>query len=248
MDAKILVIDDEALIVKMVENRLKASGYQVITASNGQEGLDKLQKEKPDLIILDVLMPVMGGFDFYKAIKKDPKNKNIPIIVLTARSAMKDVFLGLDIDDFISKPFEPAELLSKVEASLIKKALLLCDDPFVTDKMTPPIKSNGYEIEIVKDEESMLEKGKGVKYKILIIHLPLLKKGPKELAAAILKLKSSGSKVILYCDVHVKGAENNNSFAIGEVKNEWAKAGFKDFFDSRISPVPFADFVNSMII
>ncbi|HOW35036.1 MAG TPA: response regulator [Candidatus Omnitrophota bacterium] len=118
MAKKILVVDDEADILSVIRFRLEAKGYEVTTAINGQEALDKLKTEVVDLIITDVLMPVMDGFTLYKELKKNLITAQIPVIVLTARGLMEDTFKVAGVDDFIPKPFESHELLAKVESLL----------------------------------------------------------------------------------------------------------------------------------
>jgi len=110
---KILVIDDEPHMVMMIKSRLEANNYEVISASNGKEGLEKIPQEKPDLIIVDVLMPEMDGYTFVRKLKI--ANDEIPIIVLTAKPGMADLFAEEGITDYLYKPFETEELLSTVE-------------------------------------------------------------------------------------------------------------------------------------
>ncbi len=118
MSKKILVIDDEPDIVKVVTARLQSAGYQTAVAFNGLEGLEKLKIEKPDLIILDVIMPQMDGYTFVKEIKSKHETKNIPIIMLSAKDKMKDLFAIEGVKDYIVKPFESEELLWRVSKSL----------------------------------------------------------------------------------------------------------------------------------
>ena len=119
---KILVVDDEPHIVKMTELRLKANGYEVITAHDGQQGLDKARSEKPDLIILDIVMPYMDGGDVARALAEDDSTKDIPIIFLTALITKTEESLGIGITTgthhIIAKPFEDEELLDKVKELL----------------------------------------------------------------------------------------------------------------------------------
>jgi len=118
---KILLVDDEKDLVETVAFRLEATGYQVIKAYDGQEALAKAKKEKPDLIILDLMLPKMDGYKVCRLLKFDEKYKFIPIILFTARAQEEDKKLGKEVgaDDYLTKPFEPQVLLSKIEA-LIK--------------------------------------------------------------------------------------------------------------------------------
>jgi DNA-binding response OmpR family regulator len=113
----ILVVDDETRLVSLVESYLIQSGYRVLTALNGVEALSVARNEKPDLIILDIMMPEMDGYEFMRIYRTD---HDTPIILLTARvdSDEKAVGLELGADDYITKPFRPRELMARVKAVL----------------------------------------------------------------------------------------------------------------------------------
>lgn len=117
MAKKILLVDDEADIVALVETRLKANGYQVISALDGQAGLAMAKKEKPDLIILDLMLPKMIGYKVCGLLKKDVRYAKIPIILFTAKAQEEDFQLGQEVgaNAYITKPFHPQELLAKIE-------------------------------------------------------------------------------------------------------------------------------------
>jgi two-component system, OmpR family, KDP operon response regulator KdpE len=117
----VLVADDEAPVLRLVRAKLQADGYNVLTATNGQEAVDALENERPDLVILDVMMPVMDGITAMKQIRQE---SNVPIILLTARSAARDKICGLDMgaDDYVTKPFDPDELSARVGALLRRAA------------------------------------------------------------------------------------------------------------------------------
>jgi DNA-binding response OmpR family regulator len=117
MAAKILVVDDEKRLVALVEAYLKQEGYGVLTASNGQEALHLARQEKPDLILLDIMMPEMDGFEFIQAHRRE---RDTPIILLTARVEEEDHVIGLELgaDDYVTKPFRPRELVARVRAVL----------------------------------------------------------------------------------------------------------------------------------
>lgn len=123
MAKRILLVDDEPDFLDMVKTRLEASGYEVITAADGQQGLDKAKKEKPDLIILDLMLPKMDGYKVCGLLKKDTRYSGIPLIILTARAQGEDMKLGeeLGADAYIIKPFDAAALLGKIEGFLKEK-------------------------------------------------------------------------------------------------------------------------------
>ena len=123
MPKKILVVDDEPFIVQMVTSRLTASGYETVSGSDGQEAVQKARTEKPDLIILDVMMPKMDGFQVCATLKQDVRFQNIPIILFTAKFNDEANQIGIQdcgADAFISKPFDAKMLLEKI-AELLKE-------------------------------------------------------------------------------------------------------------------------------
>lgn len=117
MAKKVLIVDDEPDVLKIVSFRLKAAGYEITTASDGREALDSAEKDRPDLILLDLRMPVMDGYEVCRKLKSDENLKNIPVIFLTASSGatIKDKAREYKADDYIVKPFEPEDLLRKVK-------------------------------------------------------------------------------------------------------------------------------------
>ena len=117
MPKKILVIDDEPKIVEICHDYLKASGFDVVSAHDGLQGLHIARQEKPDLIVLDLMMPGMDGLDVCRNLRRDG---NTPIIMLTARVEESDKLVGLELgaDDYITKPFSPRELVARVRVVL----------------------------------------------------------------------------------------------------------------------------------
>lgn len=113
----VLVADDEAPILRLVRTKLQIDGYRVVTASDGQEAVDVFENEQPDLVILDIMMPVMDGLEAMRRIREQSQ---VPIIMLTARTAGRDKVRGLDsgADDYMTKPFDPDELSARVAAVL----------------------------------------------------------------------------------------------------------------------------------
>ncbi|MEA5083748.1 MAG: response regulator YycF [Lachnospiraceae bacterium] len=122
MDRKILVVDDEKNIVDIIKFNLKKEGYEVITASDGEEAVLKTFEENPDLILLDIMMPRVDG---YEACKKIREKYDTPIIMLTARAEEVDKVLGLELgaDDYVTKPFGVRELMARVKANLRRKSV-----------------------------------------------------------------------------------------------------------------------------
>jgi len=119
---KILVIDDTELMQRMIRDILVKEGYEVFSAYSGEEGLDKVSEVKPDLVILDIVMPGMSGFEVCKILRDDEGNNLMPIIMLTSQGSEDDKLIGLELgaDDYIVKPFNSRELVSRVRNTLIR--------------------------------------------------------------------------------------------------------------------------------
>lgn len=117
---KILIVDDEKDIVKMLDYNLKKEGFRVISAHDGEDALSLAAREHPDLVLLDLMLPIMDGLDVCRAIKKEPKTADIPIIMLTAKAQESDKIVGLELgaDDYVTKPFSPREVVARVKAVL----------------------------------------------------------------------------------------------------------------------------------
>lgn len=117
MPRKILTVDDEKHIVRLIQVNLERQGYEVVTAHDGREALEKVESERPDLVILDVMMPYMDGFEVLQNMKRNPGTRDIPVIMLTAKAQDADVFKGWQsgVDCYLTKPFNPMELISFVQ-------------------------------------------------------------------------------------------------------------------------------------
>ncbi|HZK67220.1 MAG TPA: response regulator [Chloroflexota bacterium] len=119
-DNLILVVDDEPGIVDIARANLEGLGYRVISAGNGLEALELIRQESPDLVILDILMPEVDGWDVLERVEADPEMAGIPIIMLTARASDEDVLRGLESGavEYMTKPFYPQELVAAVKINL----------------------------------------------------------------------------------------------------------------------------------
>jgi len=120
---KILIVEDEGNMRMMLALELESAGYQVFQAEDGEAGYQVAKGVKPDLIISDILMPQMDGNQLMKKLRESEFGKNIPFIVLTARGQMQDYFELLEVDDFISKPFDADDFMTRVERVLNKAKL-----------------------------------------------------------------------------------------------------------------------------
>ena len=120
---RVVCIEDEPEMIDLVKLILSRKGFQVVGAMGGREGLEAIHREKPDLVLLDIMMPDMDGWEVYQRMKADETTKTIPVIMVTAKAQSIDKVLGLHIakvDDYITKPFGPQELLESGEKVLAR--------------------------------------------------------------------------------------------------------------------------------
>ena len=122
---KILIVDDEPFNVDYLEQELEELNYETIAAVNGQDALEKIASESPDLVLLDIMMPIMDGYAVLEKVKTDPVARNIPIIVISANNDLQSVIKGIKLgaEDYLPKPFEPTLLQARIQASLDRKRL-----------------------------------------------------------------------------------------------------------------------------
>jgi two-component system, OmpR family, response regulator VicR len=128
----ILCIEDEQEMISLIKLILERKGYQVVGAVGGQQGLEEMKRNKPDLILLDLMMPDMDGWEVYRRMKSDNELADIPVIIVTAKAQNIDKVLGLHIakvDDYITKPFGPQDLLESMNRVFAKRAALDTDNP-----------------------------------------------------------------------------------------------------------------------
>jgi two-component system alkaline phosphatase synthesis response regulator PhoP len=117
---RILVVDDEIYIVHILDFSLGMEGYEVVTALDGEQALEKAHTEKPDLIVLDIMMPKLDGYETCKRLKADAATKDVPVILLSAKGRNIDQKVGFEVgaDDYITKPFSPKKLVERINSIL----------------------------------------------------------------------------------------------------------------------------------
>lgn len=165
MSEKILIIDDEEHIVELIRYNLEASGYMTLEAYNGLDGLKLAKEEVPDLVLLDLMLPGMDGLEVCKRLRADDKLKNIPIIMLTAKSEEIDKILGLELgaDDYITKPFSVRELNARVKALLrrintkIDESDTYSFNDVEIDYLKHEVKKNGEKVDLTLKEFELLD-------------------------------------------------------------------------------------------
>jgi len=117
---KIVVIEDEPDILEVIQYNLQREGYDVVSSMSGEDGLEKIEKGNPQLVVLDLMLPEIDGIELCRKLKSDPLTQSIPIIMVTAKGEESDIVLGLGVgaDDYVTKPFSPKELVARVKAVL----------------------------------------------------------------------------------------------------------------------------------
>lgn len=120
MSAKVLIVDDEIDSLKLIGLLLESKGYQILAAQNGERAIEKALQESPDLVILDVMMPGMSGYEVCRRLRTDPRTATIPVLMFTAKTQVMDKVIGFEAgaDEYLTKPIQPAELIDRVETLL----------------------------------------------------------------------------------------------------------------------------------
>ncbi|MDQ6796934.1 MAG: response regulator [Actinomycetota bacterium] len=120
---RVLVIDDDPVILELLRINFEIEGFDVISASDGQEGLDRAGTDHPDVILSDIMMPRLDGLQLLTRLKSDPATAKVPVVLLSAKAQRAEVDQGLALgaDDYVTKPFDPLELLDRVNAALAKR-------------------------------------------------------------------------------------------------------------------------------
>ncbi|MGD1941654.1 MAG: response regulator transcription factor [Leptolyngbyaceae cyanobacterium] len=157
---KILVIEDDASVLDNLEDILMLENFQVFTAKDGREGVDVALRQLPDLIVCDVMMPKMDGYEVVKYLRADPATKTIPFIFLTAKAERLDYREGMEsgADDYVTKPFRPQELINAIEVRLARHASLMQPYHDETQRSTNLSKQLKDSTELANIKENLLDK------------------------------------------------------------------------------------------
>ena len=222
---KILVIDDEADIREIVRLYLAEEGFKVIEAGNGQDGILTAQREKPDLIILDIMMPGINGFEVAKHLKDDPNTHNIPIIILSVLAQDSQYRHG--ILDYISKPFRQEELVGiikkvfeKVKGRPNKKSVLIVDDdPDIVDIIAICLKDNNIVPEKAYNGLDALEniKTKNVDLILLDINMPGMN-GFEVIKQLKLNKKTCDIPIVVLTGTYISEDDKKHGLTLGVAK------------------------------
>ena len=119
---RVLVIDDDPVIVELLRVNFEIEGFEVVSAGDGREGVERAKRERPDLVLTDIMMPRFDGLQLLRQLKDDPATRSLPVILLSAKAQSAEVQQGLELgaDDYVTKPFDPLELIDRVNAVLAK--------------------------------------------------------------------------------------------------------------------------------
>jgi CheY-like chemotaxis protein len=225
---KVLVVDDEPDILYVIKARIESIGHQVVTADDGEKAFEILKKERFDLVISDVVMPAMDGFQLYKELKKNPDTAKIPVLILTARGKMEDTFRVIGVDGFMSKPFETDDFMNKVKELLhhqnsppppvvapvisIKagaKILLSGSDQEIVAKMAALLMEAGYPSETAVVGPDLLAKSTALVPKLIILDV-LMPDSPTEEIIKRLRQMALFQKtpIIFYSFIRSEGGDD----------------------------------------
>ena len=167
MPQTILVVDDERDIVELVRYNLAQAGYRVVSALDGRQAVEAARRERPDLIVLDLMLPVLSGGEVARLLKQDEMTRRIPILMLTARGAEVDRVVGFELgaDDYVVKPFSPRELVLRVQAILKRdegpaaaEEERIVHEPLVIDVGAHTVRLKGREIVLTATEFKLLHR------------------------------------------------------------------------------------------
>lgn len=228
---KILVIDDEKMVSELIKAKLEREGFEVALAGDGLEGLKAIPSVRPDLIILDILMPRMDGFQFYKELKQNEETRHIPVLVMTARGAMRDSFEGLGVESFLSKPFEPDELIDQInkvlavskKGQMSKTALIAGSDNQKLQTMRMQLEAKGYKVDVASDGPRALGKVLQLLPDLFVVQYDM----PEMDADSIIKILNSYPdakkiSVVVYSPIKTKAEIESSSWGrfIGDEKKK----------------------------
>ena len=165
MPQTVLVVDDEKDIVDLVRFHLQQAGFRVISAFDGRNALDAARRDRPDLIILDLMLPGLSGVEVARLLKKDEKLRDTPLLMLTARGEEVDRVVGFELgaDDYVVKPFSPRELILRVQAILRREAVdepdrPLIFDPLIIDSSAHSVRIGPRELNLTSTEFKLLHR------------------------------------------------------------------------------------------
>lgn len=255
MAKKILVLDDEPDILEAFKRFLERASYNVTAVSNGQLGLEAAKKEQFDLIVTDIVMPVMDGFAFFKEVKQLPSYEKTPVIIMSAHARMEDTFRIFDIAEFFSKPVDMQTVLQTIERILNSSAsvgrrlkIVVCGSNMeVVGSMIHLLNDHGHQAAATHDEVEFLLKALNDPPDMVIMDVLLPKLMAHELIAAMRAFsRFSGLKILTYTTFTEKELTNVNAVdQLKAAKNKCLEAGATAYI-GRFSKVTFLEAIREV--
>lgn len=255
MAKKILVLDDEKDILEAFKHNLERAGYAVTAVTDGKQGLRAAQTEQFDLIVTDVVMPVMDGFRFFKEVKQLANYSKVPVIVITAHASMEDSFRIFDVAEFFTKPIQMEVVLKTIDRLLNpsfrqmeRRNILVCGSNFeVIASMVQLLNDHGQKATAAHDEIEFLVKALNAPPDIVLIDVMLPKLMAHEVIAAM-RTFSRFAKLKILAYTHFTEKEMTNVDAVEQLKaakNHCVEAGATEYI-GRFSKVTFMEIMRNI--
>ncbi len=258
MAKKILIADDEPTVVALVKQKIEERGYEVFVARNGKEAWDIIQKTMMDLLVIDVIMPVMDGVDLYKEIKKVPRLAGIPIVIITDNRIFRESFQALGIEHFVPKPLDSEKLINKVEYIFTcadldqknKQTLVLGVNAPVTRDMTNILQEHGCVVGSGLDPIEFISNCLILTPKVVLVDVLLKGDVPSRDIIRALRCftRLSGTQILVFTQFApedigiIQGIEE-----LRQAKNDCIEAGASQYI-GRFTPMTFWDMVKGQFL
>jgi len=242
---RILILDDEPDTVSLLKLRLKNQGYEVLTGLDGLEGLVKLRKKAPDLIIMDIVMPKMNGVELFKTLKRDDAFQNTPVMVLTAKPDYRDEFLKMGCDYFGTKPFNANQLVLIASELMKEKVLVVGEYKDFQEHIRAEFSDDTYVMKFVDQVSEMFSTLQEDRFHLVVLRLAQADAEPDLFMEKVRSISRNPSiRILAYCDAYTKGVEAGDEIAISKLALKWSKAGNVLFYDSRIHGPAIIEFMS----
>jgi CheY-like chemotaxis protein len=252
MPKKILILDDEQDILDALKGKLERAGYAVTAATNGYDGLDAARRDKYDLVVTDVVMPGMDGFQFFKEFKKISGYAQTPVIIVSAHASMEDTFRVFGVQDFLAKPVDGEKIVKAVDrlldpshSQLHRKILILGTDMEVVASMVHLLNDHGHKAAAARDESEFLNRVLASAPELIILDVLLPKLLAHELIKAVRCFSHLKSAIILtYTSFSEKQLTSVDAIEqLKFSKNQCMAAGASDYI-GRFSRLTFMDVIS----